>query len=311
MKLSKYIGGRKQLAVISQQSSVGSRQYPTQRARHAVPHFFAGSASFNALNESVLNGVLNIVRTKLPISLLVVLFFLPFFFTAQNLSDSAQIYYKKQEFKQAINCYEKTLAGGQSSANLHYNLGNAYFKDNQIGKAIYNYELAKKLSPGDDDIKNNLKIANAKTIDKIEAKENFLAGAIKSGLYSMFSTNGWAWLSIIAVIFTLLCAIAFIVSKNLFFKKICFGLGVLGTIKFVFVFTIGFASLHNLNKKTQAIVTNQVVQVLNAPNESGKSKFSLHEGTKLTVLSTNEDWTSIQLANGNEGWIKTNELGLF
>jgi tetratricopeptide (TPR) repeat protein len=270
------------------------------------------SGPLNTKNQEMLKQVqYNAKLSQFYSIALTLLFFFPIISYAQNLTDSAQIYYKKQNYKQVINCYEKILAEGQVSANLYYNLGNAYFKDNQIGKAIYNYELAKKLSPGDDDIKTNLRIANTKTIDKIDAKENFLAGAIKSGLYSMFSTNGWAWLSIIAVIFTLLCAIVFIVSKSLFFKRICFWLGILGTIKFIFVFSVGFASLHNLNKKTQAIVTNQVVQVLSAPNESGKSKFSLHEGTKLIVLSTNEEWTSVQLANGNEGWIKTQELGLF
>ncbi|HXB41918.1 MAG TPA: tetratricopeptide repeat protein [Bacteroidia bacterium] len=274
------------------------------------PELFSGPLN-TKIREMLKQIQHNVKLSQFYIMAFTLLFFPPIISHAQNLTDSARIYYKKQEYKQVINFYEKILTEGQVSANLYYNLGNAYFKDNQIGKAIYNYELAKKLSPGDDDIKTNLRIANAKTIDKIEAKENFLAGAIKSGLYSMFSTNGWAWLSIIAVIFTLLCAIAFIISKSLLFKRICFWLGILGIIKFVFVFSVGFASLHNLNKKTQAIVTNQVVQVLSAPNESGKSKFSLHEGTKLTVLSTNEEWTSIQLANGNEGWIKTQELGLF
>lgn len=230
---------------------------------------------------------------------------------AQPLADSARIAYEKQQYKQAAAYYEKILAGGEASATLYYNLGNAYYKNNQLGKAIYNYELAKKLSPGDDDIKTNLRLANAKTIDKIEAKENYLAGAIKNGVYSLFSTRGWAWLSIFCFAFTLLCVSVFFISKNNTARRFFFWLGGLGLISFVISLTIGFAALHNLNKKTQAIVTSQVVQVLNAPNESGKSKFSLHEGTKLTVLSTNPDWTSVQLANGNEGWIRTTELGLF
>lgn len=250
---------------------------------------------------------------KLAVSswLVVVLICLPSYVFTQHLADSAQKAYEKLQYKTAAAYYEKILAGGESSAILHYNLGNAYYKSNELGKAIYNYELAKKLSPGDEDIKTNLKIANSKTLDKIESKENFLAGAIKSGLYSTFSTTDWAWLSIFVIAFTLLCIIGFIVAQKLFFKRVFFWLGLLSAIKFVIVLAIGFAALHNLNKKTQAIVLSQTVQVLNAPNESGKSKFTLHEGTKLTVLSTNEEWTSIQLANGNEGWIKTVELGLY
>lgn len=232
-------------------------------------------------------------------------------FAQQDLADSAQKAYEKLQYKQAITYYEKILAEGQVSANLYYNLGNCYFKDNQLGKAIYNYELAKKLNPGDDDIKNNLRLANSKTVDKIESKENYLAGAIKSGVFGLFSTTGWAWASIFVVVFVVICAIIFVVTQSLFLKRISFWLGLIGAINFVIVFSIGYAALHDLEKKTQAIVTSQVVQVLNAPNESGKSKFSLHEGTKLNVLSTNDEWTSVQLANGNEGWLRTKDLGLF
>lgn len=240
-----------------------------------------------------------------------ILFLFPLFFSAQPLADSAANAYKKQEYKKASEYYEKILSGGQCSASLYYNLGNAYYKDNHLGKAIYCYELAKKLNPGDDDIKNNLRLANSKTIDKIEPKENFLAGAIKSGLFNLFSDAGWAWLSIFLAIFTLSSLFIFLVSKKQALRRSFFWMGAIGIIGFIIVFVIGYGAAHELNKKTQAIVTTSVVQVLNAPNESGKSKFSLHEGTKLTVLSTNEDWTSVQLANGNEGWIKTNDLGLF
>jgi flagellar basal body rod protein FlgF len=103
----------------------------------------------------------------------------------------------------------------------------------------------------------------------------------------------------------------FVISHKLFIKRLSFWLGLVGAISFVVVFSIGYAALRNIEKKTQGIVTSQVIQVLNAPNESGKSKFSLHEGTKLGVLSTNDEWTSVQLANGNEGWVRTKDLGLF
>lgn len=244
-------------------------------------------------------------------TLLLLLAWAPFSGLSQHITDSAQQAFEHMQYKQAIQYYERILASGQTSARLHYNLGNAYYKDNQLGKAIYQYELAKKLDPRDEDIKVNLKIANSKIIDKIEGKENFLAGAIKSGIYTMHTPTGWAWLSIGFVLFALLCLVGFIVSRKLLLKRIFFWLGLIGAIKFIVILVIGFGALHNLNKKSQAIVTSQVVQVLNAPNGSAKAKFSLHEGTRLTVLSTNEEWTSIQLANGNEGWIRTRELGLF
>ena len=79
----------------------------------------------------------------------------------------------------------------------------------------------------------------------------------------------------------------------------------------MFSLTVGYAALHNLNKKTQAIIIAPEVKVFSEPNATSKSKFSLHEGTKVNVLSINPDYTAIQLANGNEGFIATPNLGLF
>ena len=253
----------------------------------------------------------NFYIKELRFSLVFFLFLLSPAFFANNLVDSAASAYSKQEYKRVITFYEKILSEGKTSSALYYNLGNAYYKDNQLGRAIYYYELAKKLNPADDDIKNNLQLANSKIIDKIESKENFFAGAIKSGIYTLFSTNGWAIVNIVSLILAFLFILLFIISKNILLKRTGFWIGTICAISFFASISVGYASLHNLNKKTQAIVTSQVVQVFNAPSSGGKAKFSLHEGTKINVLSTNDQWTSIQLSNGNEGWIKTQDLGLF
>jgi tetratricopeptide (TPR) repeat protein len=243
--------------------------------------------------------------------LLITFYFCSVTYGGNPLVDSAAIYYSKQQYKQSASTYEKVLQAGNTSYALYYNLGNAYYKSEQLGKAIYYYELAKKLNPNDDDVKNNLKIANSKIIDKIESKENFFAGVIKSELYALFSTNGWASVTIVLLALGLGAFLLFFTSDNLLLKRGGFLLGALSIILFFVSFSIGYAAQRDLNKKTQAIVTSQVVQVLNAPTAGGKAKFSLHEGTKLNVLSTNNDWTSVQLANGNEGWIRTQDLGLF
>jgi hypothetical protein len=194
---------------------------------------------------------------------------------------------------------------------LHYNLANAYFKDNQLGKAIYNYELAKKLNPTDGDIKNNLRIANTKVIDKIDSKENFFANTIKTGLYSLFSTTGWAYVTVVCLLLAAIFFILFSITDNVVLKRVGFWSGGLFVIGFVFSMVVGYAALHELHKNTQAIIISQEVAVLPEPNATAKTKFNLHEGTKVNVLSVNGDYTAIQLANGNEGFIATKDLGLF
>ena len=96
--------------------------------------------------------------------------FFALLFTASSLwaqtkaqADSAYI---NKDYAQAIEIYESLLQDGESG-EIYYNLGNAYFKQDELGRAILNYERALLLQPGNADVSANLDIARAKTIDKV------------------------------------------------------------------------------------------------------------------------------------------------
>jgi tetratricopeptide (TPR) repeat protein len=232
-------------------------------------------------------------------------------FANNDLQLKAEKAYSNKDYKQAIALYESILKEGTTSYKLHYNLGNAYYKNNELGKAIFNYELANKLQPNNKDVKMNLKIANEKTIDKIESKENFFIIAIKSGLVNALSTNGWAWFSIFSLIACLSFAFMFFVSNQLLLKRFGFFFSGISLIVFIATMVLGFSALDDKQELNFAIVTNRESKIREEPNVTSKSKFSLHEGTKVSVLESNPEWTNIKLENGNEGWIKTTEVGLF
>ncbi|HRG00976.1 MAG TPA: hypothetical protein PKZ75_07660 [Bacteroidia bacterium] len=238
--------------------------------------------------------------------------FTPFFSIAStDLQAKAEKAYSNKDYKQAISCYESILKEGLSSYKLYYNLGNAYYKNNELGKAIYNYELANKLQPNNKDVKTNLKIANEKTIDKIESKENFFIIAIKSGLVNSLSTNGWAWFSIFSLIGCLAFAFLFFISNQINLKRLGFFLSGISLIVFIASMILGFTALEDKHEVNFAIVINRESRIHEEPTATSKTKFSLHEGTKVSVLETNPEWTNIKLENGNEGWIKTTDVGLF
>jgi tetratricopeptide (TPR) repeat protein len=94
--------------------------------------------------------------------------------------DSANAAYVRKKYDQAIAYYESILSANQQSPTVYFNLGNAYYQTGDYTHAILNYERAKKLAPNDEDITVNLKFANQKTEDKIEAApEMFLVGLQK------------------------------------------------------------------------------------------------------------------------------------
>ena len=230
---------------------------------------------------------------------------------SNDLQEKAEKAYAEKNYKTVISIYENILKEGNTSYKLYYNLGNAYYKNNELGKAIYFYELANKLQPNNEDIKTNLRISNQKTIDKIETKENFFIGAIKSGLVNSFSSNGWAWFSIFSIIGSLSFTFLYFISNQQLLKRLGFFLGTISLLLFISSMILGFTSLHDKKEVNFAIVTNHESKIHEEPNVSSNSKFSLHEGTRVIVLESSSDWTNIKLENGNEGWIKTKDVGLF
>src|SRR5690554_1504829 len=113
-----------------------------------------------------------------------------------NLAVTAAEAYRSQDFKRSIELYEKlineSISLNRVSAQLYYNLGNAYFRDNQLGQVILNYERALLLDPGDSDIRHNLRFANNRKVDRITpAGDIFISNWFKA-IRNLYSSNTWA-----------------------------------------------------------------------------------------------------------------------
>lgn len=232
-------------------------------------------------------------------------------FANTDLSIQAEKLYEQKKYEEAIIIYESILSSKLTSPKLYYNLGNCYFKTNQIGKAIYNYELAKKINPKDDDIKVNLNIANTKTIDKIENKENYFIGALKTTILNYYTSTGWAWLSIISLTVSLILFFLFFISKALVLKRIGFFIGIVSFIVFIGSMVLGYSSLNHKVQINYAIILPHELKVHIEPSSNSDTKFSLHEGTKVSVINQTNQWVNIKLENGNEGWVESSNVGLF
>lgn len=218
--------------------------------------------------------------------------------------------YDSKKYKEAIESYEKLIKDGYKSYQLYFNLGNSYYRNNELGKAIYYYELARKIEPNDEDVRINLGIASGKTVDKIDSKENFFITAVKTNLLSSFTTRAWAWLTI--VLFGTACILFFVFvgSNSLIIKRISFLLSSLLFVTFIVTYFLGYSAVKARYENKFAIVLIREVRIMNEPTAMAKVKFSLHEGTKIRVVENNGDWLLIKLDNGNEGWVKINDVGI-
>ena len=245
---------------------------------------------------------------KLPITVILCLSIIVA--TANDFIQKAEKAYDAKKYKEAIENYEALIKEGYQSYQLYYNIANAYYRDNQLGRAIYNYELARKLEPNDEDIRINLSKASAKTIDKIDAKENFFISAVKSNVLSSFSTKSWAWFSIISVFLSGLFFFLFVNANNQPLKRTAFILSGLFLLSFALTYFLGYSALNAKSNNKFAIILNREVKIYNEPTLTATSKFNLHEGTKVRLVENAGEWALIKLDNGNEGWIKKPEIGI-
>jgi tetratricopeptide (TPR) repeat protein len=227
-----------------------------------------------------------------------------------DLLEKAEKAYDSKNYKEAISNYEKLLSKGFKSYQLYFNLGNSYYRDKQLGKAIYNYELARKLNPNDEDVRINLGIAAARTIDKIDSKENFFITAVKSNLLSSFDTGGWAWITIFCMILFCLLTFLFVSSRRIVVKRLSLVFAFIFLAGFFIMYFLGFSALRSKVENKFAIIVSRETKVMNEPTPKASSKFSLHEGTKIRVVENNGDWVLIKLDNGNEGWVKMQDVGI-
>jgi tetratricopeptide (TPR) repeat protein len=223
----------------------------------------------------------------------------------KNVFISGNDAYSKGKYEEAVKLYESILGKGMESFPLYYNLGNAYFKAGNIGPAILNYERAKKINPDDEDLAANLKLANQKTEDKIEAAPSLLAEQWQNGVTNRMNEKQWSLVLILLIICSLSLFSVYIWSSKKSLKQTGFFTGS-GFLILAFIsFFIAKSKYNDTANSNSAIIISPSITVTGSPSEKGTRLFLLHEGTKINILEETEEWTEIKIANGNVGWVKT------
>ena len=240
--------------------------------------------------------------------------FLLFFATgwAQEESqlEQARAAYDAEDFATAIDHYEAILLSGKEAFEVYYNLGNAYFKTNDIPRSILNYERALRLNPDDEDLLYNLNLTNQYTVDKFEVIPELDVSRFLGSLLRAISSNGWAWLSIISFLITLIAAGFFYLTPLTGQKKLALGISVVFLLGCLLTFTFAWRTRTLDQILREAIVFQPSVTVLGEPREGANELFVVHEGTKVTVLEEVDEWTRVRLSDGNDGWaMSTSETG--
>lgn len=224
---------------------------------------------------------------------------------AKKQFDDANDLYRKENYTEAIQKYESILTKDKvESAELYFNLGNCYYKLGKIAPSIYNFEKALLLNPNDETINTNLHFAQKTAIDDIKVVPEVGFSNFMYKIVAVNNYNTWAWIAVSLATVFLLFFIGYYFSSRTIAKRIFFiGMFVLLAL---LITSVIFAFLEKRFEKTirPAIVFEEVVNVKSEPKTTSENTIILHEGTKVYVKETLDNWKRIQLTDKTEGWIK-------
>ena len=217
-------------------------------------------------------------------------------------------FYNSGDYNEAINLFVKIINNGEHSDELYFNLGNSYYKINDIPNSIYYFEKALQLNPNDKDILNNLTYSQNMLIDKIDILPSNQLSDFFEYIYNFFSIKKWLFIGIIFLYLFLILFVLYFFNKNSYWKKRLFSLSAfMFIVSNIFLFT-GISKHENKASVQEAIIFDKKIDFRTEPNYRSEIQFNLHEGTKVTIKEELNDWVSVELINGASGWMESKSI---
>lgn len=224
------------------------------------------------------------------------------------LWDSGNKDYIDGNYTSALERYTAIEQQGKYSARLYYNIGNCYFKLGNVGKSILYYNRALKAQPTMEDARENLRIAEAQTKDKIAVVPEFFLNRWMRSVRTMISCTVWSVLSISLFGLVALFVLLFLLGSRLVVRKSGFYGTIVALLLFIVVTLFAASSRRDMLDSRGAVVISSAISVKGSPDKAATDMFVLHEGTKVTLLSEVDGWVELTIADGKKGWTEASHI---
>ena len=227
---------------------------------------------------------------------------------SEKLFKEGNEHYKLSNYSEAISSYEKIEALGLISSELYYNLGNSHYKLNQVAPAIYNYEMALLLNPLNEEAQSNLVFAKRLTIDAIDEIPKTIFQKLDDAIVKKLSYNEWAIVNVVFSVLGTLLFLLFYFSFTPSIKRLFFVTSILSFLLLLITLFFTIKEYTYSNTTVEAIIFSKEITINNAPTDNSEKIFTLHEGTKVLVLDTVDNWKKIRISDGKTGWIIADKI---
>ena len=225
---------------------------------------------------------------------------------AEILFEEANRVYAQGDYQSAVDLYLKIINQGVESGEVYFNLGNAYYKLDQIGPSILYYEKAKKYIEGDAALEQNLTLAQLKIVDKIDSIPKLFIEEWWYEIIHFTSINTMLWITFSLFTLSILLIIIQIFYNRPAIRRVMW---IFITI-FLIMAILSVSRIYQFETSDFGVILEEKVSVFSEPGLSGTEVFILHEGTKVSINRRLDDWYEISIPDGKTGWLKSNTLAI-
>ena len=245
---------------------------------------------------------------KIIIAINIIWMFSPSILSAQinleSIFSEANELYNKGSYIEAINNYKEIIKNDFHSAELYYNLGNAYYRLDSIASSVYYYEKALQLNPNDREIIDNLELINKTLVDEIDPITIPLIESILNSISNIFYFETWGYISIFFSFLIVALFLSYYFANSSRIKRLTFVLLCISSIFMLVSLINGNKGYNNYINNEYAVIYSYETDLKTEPNYRSETLFMLHEGTKIQVLENYNNWIKIRLVNGQVGYIQ-------
>lgn len=226
--------------------------------------------------------------------------------------------YLAGNYKDAVAGYRQLLTENGPSADIWYNLGNAYYRTGQMPQAIICYERSLRLDPTNADARANLEFVNSKTIDRPGDYGSFFSQALDS-FSNLCTSNGWAIIGVILFALFVGGLFAYYFGDRVVIRKVGFFGGLVVFPLSIIAMWLSYQNYSHAKSDDEAIITSQSVilsTVPREPHDRNEEAMLLHQGTKLYISdsitiatdSLKTTWYNVKVDNNHEAWISSKDI---
>ncbi len=217
-------------------------------------------------------------------------------------------HYRAAEYGDAISLLMNLERRGYGGYLLHYNLGNAYYKNGELGRSILHLEKALLYRPQDPDVLHNLKVVRARTRDRLEPVPLLFFVRWWNEFRTAYTPGTFFIVSVVLLWILAAALFVFFGFRNIVLRRLAMGLGIFFGVLFILSVVLYSARLDELNAHRYAVVMPDETVVRSTPDASGIESFKVHEGLKVHIMEMRDAFYRIRLADGKTGWIRASAL---